>query len=206
MGYWSTSLSGASLQLFGDVNPDGSEMLWGDAPADQIDTGVDNLITRLRIDLDRFPTVAEIDAVKATAPEMIAAIAEARKVFAEDIERDATDGEIAAGLAFADTEISLDSAMRRDIVVGDPITWAVMRSAGDGPWLEIDYIAQADVEEIAERDAIATWSGRPYINRVYVVRHQGELIDVERAYATKVLPGDKSIEEINAEREARRED
>ena len=92
--------------------------------------------------------------------------------------------------------------MRRDIVVGDPISWAVMRQA-DGPWLEIDYIAQADVEEIAERDAVSSWSGRPYTSRVYVVRHQGELIDVERDYATKVLPGDKSVEEINAERKAR---
>lgn len=202
MGYWAASLSGESLQLFGDVNPDGSEMLWGDAPADRIDTGVDNLITRLRLDLDRWPTAAEIDAVKDTAPEMVAAIAEAREVFAQDIERDATDGEVAAGLAFADTEIALDSAMRRDIVVGDPISWAVMRQA-DGPWLEIDYIAQADVEEIAERDAVSSWSGRPYTSRVYVVRHQGELIDVERAYATKVLPSDKSVEDINAERKAR---
>jgi hypothetical protein len=133
---------------------------------------------------------------------MVAAIAEAREVFAQDIERDPTDGEVAAGLAFCDTEIALDSAMRRDIVVGDPISWAVMRQA-DGPWLEIDYIAQADVEEIAERDAVSSWSGRPYTSRVYVVRHQGELIDVERDYATKVLPGDKSVEEINAERKAR---
>lgn len=202
MGYWSTSLSGASLQLFGDVNPDGSEMLWGDAPADRIDEGVSNLITRLRLDLDRWPTVAEIEAVKSTAPEMITAIAKARKVFAEDIERDATDGEVAAGLAFSDTEIALDSEMRRDIVVGDPISWAVMRQA-NGPWLEIDYIAQAEVLEIAERDAVASWSGRPYTSRVYVVRHNGELIDVERAYATKVLPGDKSVEQINAERNAR---
>jgi len=204
MGYWSTSLSGASLQLFGDVNPDGSEMLWGDAPADRIDEGVSNLITRLRIDLGRFPTVAEVDAARDDSPEMDTAIAKAREVFAQDIERPATDGEIAAGLAFADTEISLDSEMRRDIVVGDPISWAVMRQA-DGPWIEIDYIAQADVLEIAERDAVASWSGRPYISRVYVVRHNGELLDVERAYATKVLPGDKSIEQINAEREDRRE-
>jgi hypothetical protein len=203
MGYWSTSLSGASLQLFGDVNPDGSEMLWGDAPADRIDEGVHNLITRLRLDLGRFPTVAEVREARDDSPEIAAAIVKAKEVFAQDIEREATNGEIAAGLAFADTEIALDSEMRRDIVVGDPITWAVMRSAGDGPWLEIDYIAQADVLEIAERDAVSSWSGRPYTSRVYVVRHQGELIDVERAYATKVLPGDKSVEQINAERDAR---
>jgi hypothetical protein len=204
MGYWATSLSGESLQLFGDVNPDGSEMLWGDSPADRIDEGVHNLITRLRLDLGRFPTVAEVREARDESPEIADAIVKAREVFAQDIERPATEGEVAAGLAFCDTEIALDAEMRRDVIVGDTITWAVMRQAA-GPWLEIDYIAQADVLEIAERDAISSWSGRPYLSRVYVVRHGGELIDVDRAYATKVLPGDKSIEDINAEREARKD-
>lgn len=57
MGYWATSLSGGSLQFVGDPNPDGTEMLWGDAPADRIDAGLDALIRRLAADLGRHPTV-----------------------------------------------------------------------------------------------------------------------------------------------------
>ena len=202
MGYWSTSLTGASLQQIGDLNPDGSEMLWGDAPADRLDDGIEKLILRLQADLGRSPTVGEVDAEKATAPEMIEAIAKARKVFAEDIEREATDGEIAAGLAFSDTGISLESVMRRDIVVGDTIRWAVMRDCGF--FTEIDNTAEAVVESIEERDRINTWTGNAYTHVVYVVTVDGVATDVDRAYASKVLPGDRTVEEENTARDRRR--
>lgn len=199
MGYWATSLTGASLQNFGDLNPDGSEMLWGDAPADRIDDGLHKLIIRLRDDLGRFPTVAEVDAVKATAPEMTKAIADAILVFHDDIERQPTDGEITAGLAFADTEISLDSAMRADIRVGDKITWPVWRDAGFGR--EIDHIAEGIVAQIGTREAEGM--GGTYQQACYeVVDRDGKAHTVDRHWATKVLPGDKSIDEINAERKA----
>lgn len=204
MGYWATSMTGASLQLVGDLNPDGSEMLWGDAPADCIDGGLHNLITRMHADLGRFPTVAEVDAARPDAPEMLAAIEKAKKVFAEDIERPATDGEIAAGLAFSDTEIALDSDMRADITVGDVIRWAVMREAADGPWSEIDYVAEAVVESIEERQAVSSWSGSVYTKVVYVVTHDGVKTDVDRSYANKVLPGDQPVEVENAKREEQR--
>lgn len=204
MGYWASSMTGASLQLVGDLNPDGTEMLWGDAPADKLDAGLDELIRRLRVDLGRFPTVDEIEAVKATAPEMVEAIAKARKVFAADIEREATDGEVAAGLAFSDTRISLDSVMRADIVAGDVIRWAVMRPAQDGPWDEIDHTAEAIVESIEERQAVSSWTDKTYTKVVYVVTLDGVKTDVDRAYASKVLPGDKPVDEENAAREARR--
>lgn len=204
MGYWATSLAGASLQLVGDLNPDGSEMLWGDAPADCIGGGVHKLITRLRGELGRFPTAAEVDAVKATAPEMTEAIAEAILVFTDDIGRQPTDGEIAAGLEFSDTEIALDSDMRADITVGDVIRWAVMREAADGPWSEIDYVAEAVVESIEERQAVSSWSGSVYTKLVYVVTLDGAKTDVDRSYATKVLPGDEPVEVRNAKREEQR--
>lgn len=198
MGYWATSLSGASLQLVGDLNPDGSEMLWGDAPADAIDGGLDRLIHRLRADLGRWPTVDEVDAVKRTAPEMVEAVAAARRVFTEDVEREPTDGEIEAGLAFSDTGLSLDSVLRADIAVGDTVRWAVMRNVGG--WQEVDHTAEGVVSSIEERTRTNGWSGRAYTAVVYVV----DGVDVDRAYAHKVLPGDKPVEVENAEREERR--
>lgn len=196
MGYWGTSATGESFAY--GTNPDGSEMLWGDAPADAIDAGLDRLIIRLREELGRFPTVAEVDAVKATAPEMVKAIATASASFTDDIGRSPTDGEITAGLAFSDTGISVDEAQRRDIAVGDTVSWAVMRTVGF--FAEVDRIAYAVVEGIAEREAVSSWSGQPYTKVVYVVRDGDTVVDVERGYASKVLPGDPTVDEVNARR------
>lgn len=198
MGYWGTSRSGESFAA--GVNDDGSEMLWGDAPADALDEGIVRLVTRLRLDLGRFPTVEEVDAVKATAPEMVAAIVEASKAFRRDIERDPSDAEIAAGLAFSDTEISLDSIVRADVVVGDSITWAVMRD--NGFYKEIDYIAGGEVTAIVEQE-FDGYNGVAYSRPFYEVLHDGVSVLVDCSYANKVLPGDKTVEEINAERDAR---
>lgn len=200
MGYWSTTLSGQSLQLFGDLNPDNSEMLWGDYPADMIDAGLENLIARLTAELGRYPSLAEVDAVKSTAPEMVAAIAEARKAFESDIERPATDGEIAAGLAFSDTEISLDCFIRRDIHVGDRVSWAVMRDTG--AWKEIDYLAEGEVIAVEVRAMTSSWG--TWEKTFLTVRREDSIDEIEKAYASKVLPGDPTVAERNAEREARK--
>lgn len=114
MGYWATSLQGDSLQVFGDLNPDGSEMVWGDSPADALSAGMSQLIQRMHTELGRYPTAAELDAVKTTAPEMVEAITEAAEIFTTDVGRTPTSGEIAAGLAFSDSEIALESARESD--------------------------------------------------------------------------------------------
>lgn len=197
MGYWGVSASSSSLFTALHEN---TELLWGDAPADCLDAGLDRLIARLRGELGRFPTVAEVDALKATAPEMAEAIAKAKKVFAEDVERDMLDVELEAGLRFADTEIALDSAMRRDVVVGDLIRWGLWEDRGF--YREITTIAEAAVLEIVERELISKWTGKPYLKVMYVVEHDGARIDVGPEWATKVLPGDEPIDEVNARRVA----
>lgn len=198
MGYWATSLSGASLQIVGDLNPDGSEMLWGDAPADRIDAGMNRLIIRLRAELGRFPTVAELDAVKSTAPEMVEAIEAAGTVFAQDVGRHATDGEIAAGLLFANTEIGLDAAIRDDIRVGDRVRWAVMRRSEDGFWQEVDHIAEGEVIGMEDRRVKSSWSDSHFIRKMLVVRREDSIDDVNQAHANKVLPDDEALDEVNA--------
>lgn len=198
MGYWATSLEGHSLQLVGDLNPDGSEMLWGDAPADRIDAGLHALIVRLKGDLGRHPTVAEVDAARAAAPEMADAVAGAREVFARDTGRPATDGEVAAGLAFADTGIVLDSFLRSDIAVGDRVRWAVMRPAGF--FREVDHIAEGTVAAIEDRRVRSSWSDSYYVKTFLVVRREDSVDDVEKAYATRVIDGDEPVEAVNARR------
>ena len=58
MGYWNTSPTGESFAE--GTNPDGSEMLWGDAPADHIDDALVKVIAAFRADLGRAPTVEEL--------------------------------------------------------------------------------------------------------------------------------------------------
>jgi hypothetical protein len=108
MGYWSTNAAGNS---FAD---DGSEMLWGDSPADDIDTGMNKLIERLYAETGDMPTVAELDRHKfgegcAQAPEITEAIAVAKKSFRQGVGRYPTDEEILAGLRFSDSKITLDT-------------------------------------------------------------------------------------------------
>ena len=195
MGYWNTSATGESFAS--GTNPDGSEMLWGDSPADAIDSGIDRLIARLNIELGRPPTVAEIDAVKAAAPEMVAAIAEAIVVFCDDLGRQPTDGEIKAGLAFCDTATSLDSAMRRTISIGDTIRWAVMVDRGF--YREIDYIHEGVVDGKTSREVGSIFG--PHQKACYSVRDaHGVTWTVDKAHANKVLPDDEPIEQVNARR------
>lgn len=196
MGYWGVSASSSSL--FTALHED-TELLWGDAPADCLDAGIDRLIIRLRTELGRFPTVDEVEAVKADAPEMVAAIAEAKQVFEVDIERPMLDVELEAGLRFADTGISLDCAMRRDIHDGDTIRWAVMKDCGF--FQEVDYIHEGVVDGEGFRELKGF--GGTYKRAHYNVRDaKGVVWAVDKPYANKVLATDDPIEKLNADRRA----
>lgn len=198
MGYWGVTADSSSL--FTAVHED-TEYLWGDGPADCLDDGLTALISRLHDSLGRWPTVDEVEAVKATAPEMLTAIAKARDVFRADLDREMTDVELQAGLRFCDTEIGLDSEQRSTFGVGDRVRWAVMTNAGG--WQEIDYIAEGVVRAVEFREYPSSWSSTTHLKAVLIVDCGDQDVEVDKAYATAVLPGDKTIEQVNADRELR---
>ena len=109
MGYWNTTAAGDSLQ------PHDTGMLWGDAPADALDSAMEALITRLHSELGRWPTIEEVDSGKfgnPQHPEITRALQEATEVFAADVGRMPTVEELTAGLRFADTRIALKFAKK----------------------------------------------------------------------------------------------
>lgn len=60
MGYWTTNTEGHSFAE--GTNPDGSDMIWGDAPADVMDVALKRIIRDFRKDLGRAPTLEELKA------------------------------------------------------------------------------------------------------------------------------------------------
>lgn len=122
MGYWYTEPGGASMFApAGILNADGSDMRWGDQPADELCAGLAALIERLRRELGRFPGIAEIEAQKRTAWEMRRALRAATAAFRQDLGRPPSRWEIEAGLNFADTAIALEAAVSADLSVGDHV-------------------------------------------------------------------------------------
>ena len=122
MGYWYTEPGGASMFApAGIVNADGSDMRWGDPPADELCAGLAALIDRLRRELGRFPSIAEIEAQKRTAWEMRRALSAARTAFLRDLGRAPSRWEIGAGLLFADTAHALESALTAELSAGDTV-------------------------------------------------------------------------------------
>ena len=122
MGYWYTQPGGASMFApLGAHNPDGTAMRWGDGPSDELCAGMAALIERLRRELGRYPSIAEIDAQKTTAWEMRRALRDAAKAFRDDLGRPPTPGEIQAGLDFAAAAFALDSVVSDDISAGDTV-------------------------------------------------------------------------------------
>lgn len=120
MGYWYTEPGGASMFApVGTVNADGTDMRWGDGPSDELCAGLDALITRLRAELNRYPSIAEVNAQKRTAWEMRRALRAAATMFREDLGRPPSRGEVEAGLNFTDTAIALQAAVSADISAGD---------------------------------------------------------------------------------------
>ncbi len=58
MGYWNTGRDGASFVL--DLHQDGTPMTWGDAPADVMDTALQEIIGVFKEDLGRAPSLEEL--------------------------------------------------------------------------------------------------------------------------------------------------
>lgn len=122
MGYWYTEPGGASMFApAGILNADGSDMRWGDQPADELCAGLAALIERLRRELGRFPGIAEIEAQKRTAWEMRRALRAATAAFRQDLGRSPSRWEIEAGLNFADAAIALESALTAELAAGDTV-------------------------------------------------------------------------------------
>jgi hypothetical protein len=188
MGYWNTTAEGGSLQV-GDT-----DMLWGDQPADIIDEAIEKLIERLTKELGRYPTVEELDALKFTGgkrrpPELEQGVDKAIAVFAADVGRLPSNEEIEAGLRFSSSEIALDSHVRRDYSVGDRVRWADWDT--NGFFSTIAGIREGVIEDMPANHTCYS---------DFTVRDSAldDLVSVQRAYLSKVLKGDPSIEETNA--------
>lgn len=113
---------------------DGTELLWGEPPAAMIEEGIQRLIARLYTELRRHPTVVEIDEQTygpTAAPEILAGMANASRVFREDVGREPTPAELGAGLLLADTEAALFTYLELEIQVGDRVMWAERDDNGD---------------------------------------------------------------------------
>jgi hypothetical protein len=112
----------------------GTELLWGDPPAAMIGEGIQRLFARLYSELRRHPTVAEIDEQTygpTPAPEIVEGMANAARVFREDIGRDPTPAELQAGLLLADTQAALFTYLELEIQVGDRVMWAERDANGE---------------------------------------------------------------------------
>jgi hypothetical protein len=112
----------------------GTEMLWGEPPAAMIDAAIQRLIARLYGELHHHPTVAEIDEHiygSTVAQEIVEGIANAAKVFREDVGRDPAPAELQAGLLLADTQGALFTYLELEIQVGTRVMWAERDENGE---------------------------------------------------------------------------
>jgi hypothetical protein len=112
----------------------GAELLWGEPPAAMIEEGIQRLIARLYTELRRHPTVAEIDEQTygpTAGPEIFEAMANAARVFREDVGREPTSAELQAGLLLADTQGAVFRYLEFEIQVGDRVMWAECDENGE---------------------------------------------------------------------------
>jgi hypothetical protein len=65
------------------------------------------------------------------APEIVEGMANAARVFREDVGRDPTPAEVQVGLLLADTEVALFTYLELDIQVGDRVMWAERDDNGE---------------------------------------------------------------------------
>lgn len=117
--------AGTDLPKGHNVN-DGAA-LWGGPPAAEIEVGLQRLIARLYSEMRCHPTVAELDEqvyAAQPAPEIVEAIADAARVFHEDVGREPSAFELQAGLVLADTRAALITYLELEIQVGDRVMWA----------------------------------------------------------------------------------
>jgi hypothetical protein len=112
----------------------GTEMLWGEPPAAMIDAAIQRLIGRLYGELQHHPTVGEIEehiCGATMAREIVEGIANAAKVFREDVGRNPTPTELQAGLMLADTQGALFTCLGLEIQVGTRVMWAERDENGE---------------------------------------------------------------------------
>jgi hypothetical protein len=151
-----------------DHTASGAELLWGDPPSAMIEEGIQRLIARLYAELHRHPTVAEIDEHvygPIPAPEIVEAMANALRVFRDDVGRDPTPFEVQAGLVLADTQAALFTYLELEIQVGDRVMWA--ERGDDGEFLRQtldgrDVIVPANGTVTAQPEG---WHGENIITR-----------------------------------------
>jgi hypothetical protein len=129
-----TDWSSSFMNLAESLTAKKTELLWGYPPAAMIEEGLQRLIARLYTELRRHPTVAEIDEDTygpTPAPEIVDAMADAARVFGEDVGRDPTPAEMQAGLLLTDTQAALFTYIEREIQVGDRVMWAERDDNGE---------------------------------------------------------------------------
>jgi len=165
----------------------GTELLWGYPPAAMIEEGIQRLIARLYAELRRHPTVAEIDEQiygPNPAPEIVEAMANAARVFREDVGRDPSPAELQAGLLLADTEATLFTYLELEIQVGDRVMWAECDDNGKLLHQTLDgcddMIVPAYGTVIAQPEG---WHGDNTI-----IRDDGRIVIIGRKWLIKV-PG-----------------
>lgn len=180
MTHW--SLGGTKLA---ESYTDDTELLWGQPPAAMIEEGIQRLIARLYTQLRRYPTVAEIDEQTygpTAAPEIIEGIANATKVFREDVGRGPTPAELAAGLLLADTEAALFTYLELEIQVGDRVMWA--ECDGNGDLLHQTLDGRDDM--IVPAYGIVTAQPEGWNGENIITRDDGRTITIGRKWLIKV--------------------
>lgn len=163
----------------------GTELLWGDPPATMIEEGIQCLIARLYRELHRHPTVAEIDEriyCPTPAPEIIEAMANAARVFREDIGRDPTPAELQAWL-LTDTQGALFKYLELEIQIGTRVMWA--EHDDDGQLLHQTIDGRDDMVVLACGTVASQPQGWHRDNTI--TRDDGQPITVGRKWLIKVL-------------------
>jgi hypothetical protein len=163
----------------------GAELQWGEPPTAMIEEGIQCLIARLYTELRRHPTVAEIDEQTygpTAAPEIVEGMANAARVFREDIGRDPSPAELQAGLLLADTQGALFTYLELEIQVGDRVMWAECDDNGKRLHQTIDgrddMIVPAYGTVVAQPEG---WHGGNTI-----IRDDGRTVTIGRKWLIKV--------------------
>jgi hypothetical protein len=162
-----------------------TDLVWGEPPAALIDEAAQRLIARLYDELHHHSSVAEIDENiygPTMAREIVEGLANAARVFREDIGRDPTPAELQAGLVLADTPGALSTYLELEIQVGDRVWWAERDDNGELLHQTLDgrddMIVQAHGTVIAQPKG---WHGDNTI-----ARNDGGTVTLGRKWLVKV--------------------
>ncbi|OBG50193.1 hypothetical protein A5704_06045 [Mycobacterium sp. E735] len=149
-----------------------------------IEAGIQRLIARLYTELRRQPTVAEIDEQiygPAPAPEIVEGMANAARVFREDLGRDPAPDEMQAGLLLADTQGALFTYLELEIQVGDRVMWAERDDDGELLRQSVD-----GRDEIVPVYGIVTAQPEGWHGDNTVTRDDGHIAIIGRMWLIKV--------------------